>query len=138
MIGPAHLDLYDDVLQRFRWRLIEHERRALLEFRGKTDGEARAYLRQIAVSVALNILKKEKRLQKRFVRQAEESPKHAEAYGDPAAPDEKAMLLRQAMDECLERILPKKNRARYILMFKLALDEGLSPQEIASLGPVKK
>jgi len=51
--------LFPDVMQRFNLRLLENDRRALLSFRGNTDSQARAFLRKVAASVAVNVLQTE-------------------------------------------------------------------------------
>ncbi len=128
-----HAHLYNDVMQSFYLRLVENGRRALHAFRGKTDSEARAYLNRIAVSIAITILEKEPP----HVSLAEEDDGHLHRYqgmlADPSVLDEKYLVLRESLDACLEKVAPRKNKERNILIFKLAVYDGLSPQQLAGM-----
>jgi RNA polymerase sigma factor (sigma-70 family) len=128
-----HAHLYEDVLQKFRMRLLEHERRPLRSFRGKTDNEARAFLRQVAASVACNVLNQEPPPHMHLDQQKEDSLSRSEVFVDLSAFDEKYFMLRQSIDDCLEQILHGHNKKRNVAIFKLAVYEGLSPQEIAGM-----
>ncbi|MCG3119997.1 MAG: hypothetical protein ALAOOOJD_02559 [bacterium] len=127
-----HAHLFDDVLQAFRLRLLANGRQALLSFRGKTDTAARAYLRRIARNVALTALLKEKpqisleQLNTNLVRLGD-------TIEDPETLSEQYLLLRKTIDDCLEKIINGQNRERNMLIFKLAIYEGLSPQDIAEI-----
>jgi len=128
-----HAHLYHDVMQGFYLRLVENDRRALRAFRGKTDAEARAYLRRIAASIAHAVLNKERP----HVSLDEEDDDHPHRpqglLADHSVLDEQYLVLRESLDACLEKVMPRKNKERNILIFKLAVYDGLSPQQIAGL-----
>jgi len=131
-----HAHLYKDVMQSFYQRLLENDRRALHAFRGKTDAEARVYLCRIAASIALNILKNEKKELPPYValeEQKEDSPNRKDKFADIAGLDANYLVLRASIDACLEKIVEGKNRERNILIFKLAVYHGLSAKQIAAI-----
>jgi RNA polymerase sigma factor (sigma-70 family) len=128
-----HVHLYKDVLQKFYLRLLEHERRALRSFRGKTDNEAKAFLRQVAASMACNALNRERPPHVPLNQQKDDSLSRSESLADPSACDERYFMLRQTIDDCLEQILHGHNKERNVKIFKLAVYDGHSPQEIASM-----
>ena len=132
-----HAQWYEDVLQKFRLRLLENDRRALRSFRGKTDTEARAFLRRVATSVAINALYHERARHIHLDDPKDDSRRLAEALADPAAFNEKYFILRKTIDESLENILHGHNKARNIVIFKLAVYDGLPAQEIADLPGLK-
>jgi RNA polymerase sigma factor (sigma-70 family) len=128
-----HAHLYEDVLQRFYLRLVENERRTLRSFRGKTDGEARMFLRRVAASVAINFLHQEQPPHVPLDEHKEESRCHSETLADPSVLNDEYLLWRKTIDDCLEQILHGHNKERNLTIFKLAVYEGLSPQDIASV-----
>jgi len=126
-----HVHIYHDVLQGVYLRLLENERRPLRSFRGKTDYEAKAFLCRVAASVAFNLLQREPPPQVSL-----EEPKrlrYGETLQDQLAFDEKYFILRQTIDDCLEKIFRGKKQERKILIFKLAFFDGLSPGDIAGM-----
>lgn len=127
-----HSHLFDDILQAFRLRLLANERQALLAFRGKTDTAARAYLRRIARNVAFTVLQKEKPHTSLEQLQTD-CLSLRDKLEDPKAVSEQYLILRQTIDDCLEKIITGQNRERKMLIFKLAVYEGLSPQDIAEI-----
>ena len=128
-----HAHLYNDVMQSFYLRLVENNRRALHAFRGKTDAEARAYLNRIAVSIASALLEKE-RPHVSFAEEDDGHPhRHHSILADPSVLDEKYLVLRESLDACLAKVASRKNKERNILIFKLAVYDGLSPQQIAGM-----
>jgi DNA-directed RNA polymerase specialized sigma24 family protein len=122
-----------DVLQKFNLRLLENGRRALLSFRGKTDNEARAFLRKVAASVAFNIVNQEKSSHPQPPEPLQDMP-DGEEYADPASKNhENYLLLLDTVEQCLHEVIHGKNKYRNILIFKLAVIDGLSPKEIAAI-----
>lgn len=132
-----HVYLYNDVLQGLYARLLENDRRALRSFRGETDNEAKAFLRKVAASVACNALNEEPPPHVPLDQQEDDSRSPSESLLDPSALDERYFMLRQSIDDCLERVLHGHNKERNIRIFKLAVYDGLSPQEIAGLPDFK-
>ncbi|MGH7491457.1 MAG: RNA polymerase sigma factor [bacterium] len=118
-------ELFRDVLQNVYVRLLENDRRALLAFRGHSEGEAQAYLRRIAVSVALNEVRR-----RRIVIPLLEDP-----FPDPSSEDDELqdLLSRISLNEVLERELRGRNKYRNILAFKMHVYEGCSASEIAGV-----
>jgi DNA-directed RNA polymerase specialized sigma24 family protein len=136
-----HLHLFDDTLQRFHLRLLENDRRALLSFKGKTDNEARAFLRKISVSVACNVLRGEPppklSIYEPVTVKGEEPQSRIETLSDPANVTESLILLRDEIEHCLDQVLHGPGKYRSMLIFKLCLFDGLSPEEIASISSLK-
>jgi len=128
-----HAHLYNDVMQSFYLRLAENDRRALRAFRGKTDAEARAYLNRIAVSIACAILERERPHVSLNEEDDDHPHRHQGMLADHSVLDEQYMVLRESLDACLEKIAHGHNRERNILIFKLVVYDGLSPQQIAGM-----
>jgi len=123
--------LFADIMQRFNLRLLENGRRALLSFRGKTDQEAKAFLRKVAARVALNFLTREKTSHPFEPPQA--MPDDGE-FPDPGTIDyEKYFILLNTIEQCLHEDIHGKNKYRNILICKLAIVDGLSPKEIIEI-----
>ncbi len=116
---------FPDVLQNVYCRLLYHDRRALRAFRGHSEGEARAYLRRVAVSVALN----EMRRRKIVVRVPDGE------FPDPPIEDPglKHILERLSLDGALDRVLRGRNKDRNKLAFKLYAYEGCNAADIAGI-----
>lgn len=125
--------LFADIMQRFNLRLLENGRRALLSFRGKTDNEAKAFLRKVAARVALNSVNQERL----------SHPEHSDIYKDildddvnidPATKDqEDYLILLHTIEQCLLEVIHGRNKYRNILICKLAIIDGLSPKEIVEI-----
>jgi DNA-directed RNA polymerase specialized sigma24 family protein len=126
-----HAHLYHDVMQSFYFRLVKNDRRALRAFRGKTDAEARAYLCRIAASIAFAILGKER--PQVSLDNEDDDPRCRGLLADPSTLDEQYMVLRESLEACLEKIMHGHNRERNILIFKLVVYDGLSPQQISAM-----
>lgn len=125
--------LLADIMQRVNLRLLENDRRALRSFRGKTDPEARAFLRKVAASMAINIVNQEKITHPASSPHANDSSGQNGEIADPAAPDEDYFLLLDTLEHCLQELLRGRNKNRNMLIFKLAVIDGLSPKEIAQI-----
>lgn len=118
-------ELFEDLLQSVYCRLLQHERRALHAFRGQSEGEARAYLRRVASSVALN----EVRRRNLVLRSPDgELP-------DPPVEDSllQQILERLSLDDALDRVLRGRNKDRNMLAFKMHVYEGCNAAEIAGI-----
>lgn len=120
-----------DIMQKLNVRLLENGRRALLSFRGKTDQEAKAFLRRVAARVALTILNQEKNSQP-------PNPSHdmsgSEMYVDPITKDqEDYIILLDTIEQCLHEVIHGENKYRNILICKLAFIDGLSAKEIVEI-----
>jgi DNA-directed RNA polymerase specialized sigma24 family protein len=125
--------LCDDVLQKFNLRLLENGRRALLSFRGKTDQEAKAFLRKVAASVAFNIVNQEKNSHPQPSEPLQDGFESDE-YIDPTSKNhENYLILLDTVEQCLREVIHGKNKYRNILIFKLAVIDGLSPKEIIDI-----
>ncbi|MDZ7292253.1 MAG: hypothetical protein ONB44_15895 [candidate division KSB1 bacterium] len=129
-----HCHLFADAMQKFNLRLIENDRRALRSFRGKSDEEARAFLRTVATSVAANSIRDEKppalSLEEPV---ASTDLVRGELIPDASADNEDSLLLRATIDDHLQKLFHGKKNFRNILVFKLAIYEKLSPEEIAKM-----
>jgi RNA polymerase sigma factor (sigma-70 family) len=129
--------LFADIMQRINLRLLENERRALRSFRGKTDQEARAFLRRVAVNIAINTLNQEEGAQTRplehFPSSQDDKPSRSDMHLDPASESEEYFLLVDTIKRGLHEVLRGRNKFRNILIFKLAVFDGLSPKEIAKM-----
>ena len=125
---------FDDVLQNFYQRLLANDRRALLAFRGNSEGEAINYIRRTAVNSALNFVRKRKQDRSLVPLDRPASEDGQRSAIDPAeASDEDTILEREAVNKILPEMLRGRNKNRNILLFKLAAFEGLSSQDIASI-----
>jgi DNA-directed RNA polymerase specialized sigma24 family protein len=123
--SAKYQELFPDVLQNVYARLLDHDRRALLAFRGHSEGEAQSYLRRIAVSVALNEVRR-----RRIAVPMPEDP-----LFEPPSEDSflKNLLNSISLDEVLARELRGRNKDRNILAFKMHVYEGCSAAEIAGV-----
>jgi len=137
LIGPPphghHAYLYKDIMQNFYLRLVENDRRALHAFRGKTEAEARVYLCRIAASIAITILQKERPPSVTREQKKNDADHRNVELIDTAALNEEYFALRASLDACLEKTVRGKKRRRNILIFKLAVYEGLAAPQIAAL-----
>jgi DNA-directed RNA polymerase specialized sigma24 family protein len=125
--------LFADIMQRFNLRLLENGRRALLSFRGKTDQEAKAFLRKVAARVALNSLNQEKSSHPQPLEPLQDLPGDDD-YADPMTKNhENYLILLDTIEQCLQEVLHGKNKYRNILIFKLAIIDGLSAKEIIEI-----
>lgn len=125
--------LLADILQRVNLRLLENDRRALLSFRGKTDPEARAFLRKVAATVAINIVNQENIIHPTPSQQTKNSSGQNGETIDLTAQNEDYFLLLDTLEHYLKELLRGKNKSRNMLIFKLAVVDGLSPKEIAEI-----
>lgn len=127
--------LFSDAIQQFYLRLLAKDGRVLFSFRGHTEGEAKAFLRKVAASAAVYVRDKMAStgasLQDCFVLGADDFVSRSETIADSSA-DEDYLLLRQAIEHCLQRVVHGRNKSRNILIFKLAVFDGLSAKEIAA------
>lgn len=125
--------LFADIMQRVNVRLLENGRRALLSFRGKTDQEAKAFLRKVAASVAFNSVNQEKLSHPQQPDTSKVSP-DSDVYIDSTTRDqEDYLILLDTIEQCLLEDIHGQNKYRNILIFKLAVIDGLSPKEIAAI-----
>jgi DNA-directed RNA polymerase specialized sigma24 family protein len=120
-------------MQKLNLRLLENGRRALLSFRGKTDQEAKAFLRRAAARVALNILNQEKNSYSQSVEPLSGLPTDGD-FPDPITTDnEEYLILLDTIKQCLREVIHGKNKYRNILICKLAIIDGLSAKEIIEI-----
>ncbi len=125
--------LFADIMQRFNLRLLENGRRALLSFRGKTDQEAKAFLRKVAASVAFSSVNQEKLSHPLPLETSTDMPGD-DVYIDPTTKDqEDYLILVDTIEQCLREVIHGKNKYRNILIFKLAILDGLSAKEIIEI-----
>lgn len=124
--GEQHHRLFEEARQEFYVRLLANDCRALLAFRGDTEGEASYYLHRIAVNVALNVVKKNP---KNKVDNIDDPDVRAPLVPGPGG----SVLTRIDLEACLQQEMHGRNKARNILIFKLFALEGLKPSEIAEI-----
>jgi DNA-directed RNA polymerase specialized sigma24 family protein len=133
----SHSHLFEDAMQGFNLRLLENNRRALLSFRGQADFQARAFLRKVAASVAANVLRSQPpasgSLEDRIFFKNEERFTRSETIADQSSAYEDFILLRGAIEYCLDKILHGQHKFRNILIFKLAVYDGFSAEELAAM-----
>ncbi len=125
--GWQHQRLFAEVQQEFNLRLLAHEGRALLAFRGQTEPEARGYLYRIATSTAITIAMRDKR--KRLPSSDDPPNVHNAKIVKPDI----EQGTRLDFEKCLQETQRGRNKARNILMFKLFALENLRPAEIAQI-----
>lgn len=121
--GAKFNELFYDMKQSVYVRLLDNGRRALLAFRGHSEGEARAYLRRVAVSVALNVVRVRPMLQRTPDGLPPETP-----IEDPVL---KNMVNRLSLDQALDGELRGRNKYRNILAFKMHFYDGCPAADIA-------
>ncbi|MGH7451003.1 MAG: RNA polymerase sigma factor [bacterium] len=122
-----------DALQKLNLRLLENGRRALLSFRGKTDQEAKAFLRKVAASVAFNIVNQEKVSHPLPPESSRDMP-DGDEYVDPTTKDQESyLILLDTIEQCLREVIHGKNKYRNILICKLTIIDGLSAKEIIEI-----
>jgi RNA polymerase sigma factor (sigma-70 family) len=119
-----------DIVQKLNLRLLENGRRALISFRGKTDQEAKAFLRKVAASVALNFLSQEKNS---HPQQPQDAPDEGDFLDPETDRDEEYFILLNTIEQGLHEVIHGKNQYRNILMSKLAIIDGLSAKEIIEI-----
>jgi DNA-directed RNA polymerase specialized sigma24 family protein len=125
--------LFADVVQRFHERLLDNDRRALLAFRGHEEYQAQAYLRKIASSAAYKIICKESRF---MIPIDNDDWQTSGETGSPSPSQhsvEGIILLREAINSCLHKILHGQNKFRNMLLFKLAAFDGFKADEIVEV-----
>ena len=129
--------LFDDVLQRFHQRLLENDRRALLSFRGKTEPEARSYLRKIAVGVAIKTLHCEPPAGISIDDCKEDDKVDYRHPADPDGSSEEFIAMMDAIDFCLDKILRGRNKRRNRMIFKLSVLEGCDSKDIVRMPGIR-
>ncbi len=125
--GWKHSRYLQEMQQEFHLRLLTNNSRAMEAFRGHTEAEARWYLRCIATSVALNVIRREGR------HQSSPLPEPDTPGLQPKSVMSEFNATRHDVEKCLREILRGKNKLRNILMFKLFALEGLKSAEIAQI-----
>ena len=130
--GKQHCEMVADYVQDAWVRLLTHDRRPLRAFRGKTEGELRAYLRKVASSATLNRLRAAKRSLVASYRLDGAMTKSG-CPGAPIAPsEEEQFLLAATIDQTLDQELPEKNKHDNLRAFFLYLHRGLNSRAIVS------
>jgi RNA polymerase sigma factor (sigma-70 family) len=122
-----------DVMQKLNLRLLENGRRALLSFRGKTDQEAKAFLRKVAASVAFNLVNQEKVAHPQPPDASEDSAVDEAGIDPITKKNEEYLILLNTIEQCLREEIHGKNKYRNMLICKLAIIDGLSAKEIAEI-----
>lgn len=130
--------LFQDILQRVHLRLLENNRRALHSFRGESEEIAQAYLRRIAISIALKMLPHRGRFRLPLEKIMNETPGfNSHVLDEHAGISEDYVALRQDIDIGLSKILRGRKKYRNMLIFKLSLFSGLTAPEIAGVTGLK-
>ena len=118
-------ELFPDMLEKVFIRLLNHGRRLLVAFRGRSESEAQVYLRRIATSVVLNEVRR-RRLA---------VPLPVDSLPKQSGEGERMQYLpsRKGFDKVLERWMRGRHKYRNILAFKMHVYEGCSAAEIADV-----
>ena len=134
--------LFKDILQKFYMQLLVNDRKTLLSFRGRSEPEARAYLRQVAATASMKALKKKSReatvsLDADSSSDDNTSVKIQDKIPDRSVPHENYFLLKNFIDGFLKRNIKGSKKYRNTLIFKLALIDGFSSKEIAAISGLR-
>ena len=138
-IAP-HKEEVEDLVQEVYCRLLEGERRVLLNFRGTSQGEVMRYLQRVCESVVVdvvrlrNAVKRGGRAKTLPLVDGDEEGISSDTLADSRKSPESELLLRELHETLLTaclRLLGGGDHARNLEIFRLAVLEGWTSREIS-------
>lgn len=121
---PQYSRRFEEILARVYLHLLEKDRHALVAFRGQSELEAGAFLRQIAVRVALNAVRRTK-IETVTGGEIPEMPMNDPEVGK--------MMRKDEVNRLLEEKLHGRNKFRNMLLCKLCFYDGLGSEQIGEI-----